>query len=77
MIPRVRMARKRLGIAREREARALAEDRAATDAYITLDTEAPEADVWVEMNTMCKAKRDWIRESYALRAIERRKDRIA
>jgi len=47
MIRRVRMARKRLEIAREREAKALAKDRAATDAYITLNPEAPEDDVWV------------------------------
>lgn len=76
MIPRLRMARKRLMVAREREAVALAKDRAATEAYITLDPAAPEEDVWGEMNLMCKAKRDWIRESYSLRAIERRKDRI-
>lgn len=77
MIRRVRMARKRLAIAREREAKALAKDRAASDAYITLDPEAPEDYVWVGMNLMCKAKRDLIREWYSLRAIERRKDRIA
>lgn len=71
------MARKRLMVAREREAKALSKDRAATEAYITLDPEAPEADVWVEMNLMCKSKRDWIRESYTLRAIERRKEKTA
>jgi hypothetical protein len=56
MIRRVRVARKRLAIAREREAKALANDRAATDAYITRDPEAPEDDVWVEMNLMLKSK---------------------
>jgi hypothetical protein len=77
MIHRVRIARKRLGIAREREAEALAKDRAASDAYIMLDPEAPEDYVWVHMNLMCKSKRDLIREWYSLRAIEQRKDRIA
>jgi hypothetical protein len=77
VIRRVRMARKRLMVAREREAKALAKDRAATDAYIKLDPETPEDYVWVEMNLMCKSKGELIRESYRLRAIERRKDWIA
>jgi hypothetical protein len=76
MIRRVRMARKRLAIAREREAKALAKDRAAADAYITLDPEAPEDYVWVDMNLMWKSKGKLERESYRLRAIERRKDAI-
>ena len=77
MIHRLRMARKRLGIARERGAKALSKDREAADAYIWLPEDAPEADVWVELNLMSRARRDWIRESYALRSIERRKDKLA
>ena len=77
MIRRVRMARKRLMIARERDAKALAVERAATEAYITLDQNATKDVVWAEMNLMCESKRDWLREFYELRAIERRKERIA
>jgi hypothetical protein len=64
------MARKRLAIAREREAKADREDHAANNEYLELAPEAPEENVW-------EALRRWLRKAYALRAIERRKDRIA
>ena len=76
MIHRIRMARKRLMVAREREVKSLVKDCVATDSYITLGPEAPEADVLVALNLMCKAKSAFIRELYALRAIERRKDQL-
>ncbi len=77
MIRRVRMARKRLAIAREREAKADREDHAANNEYLELAPEAPEENVWEALSLLKQARRRWIRKAYALRAIERRKDRIA
>jgi len=73
---RIRMARKRLMIAREREAKADRKDHTANNEYLDLSPEAPEENVWEALRLLKQARRKWIRKAYARRDIERRKDEL-
>ena len=77
MIHRIRMARKRLMVARHKEGFALRAACQAKHVYLSLPPQTTEAKCWMALLAMIRTKRRHMRAMRALRAIERRKDRIA
>lgn len=77
MTHRIRMARKRLGIARERAQKAERDQVAAKNVYLSLPDEAPSDEVAWSMLEMHKKTAKDIYMGHVIRAIERRKEKTA